>query len=332
MEATAKKPLIRPKQATSKPQVKPDSNVQLDNPSQSDVPAFLMNRPFSWDCDSPNNIWMSKLSKAEMNPDFQLADKQWMELYKLLASQGYVETLPAHPEKDFQDLVYVANCGIMLCHLPEPVFVAAKFKSPPRKGEEKIAVDHFKLWDYRIEQAPLHFEGEADLKAIRDNLYIGGYGIRTDVKAYDWFEKGFDMKVVRVKMTDEWCYHFDCNLFPLTADTVIACPAIMDKEDVKAIEKVVEIIPISKKLAHAATTNAVRIGNYVVYGQTLTSLAPKDDDWEDECDKKAFYEKHLPKYGMEPYAVNLSEFEKSGAACSCCCFHINRASYATPLT
>jgi N-dimethylarginine dimethylaminohydrolase len=329
---TVTKTPILPKQATSRPQEKPDPNVQLDDPSQSDVPAFLMNRPFSWDCDAPNNVWMKKMSKAELKPNFALADKQWMSLYQLLASQGYVETLPAHPSKDFQDLVYVANCGIMLCHLPKPVFVAANFKSPPRKGEEKIAIDHFKLWDYRIEKAPLHFEGEADLKHIRDNIYIGGYGIRTDPKVYDWFEREFNMKVTRVKMTDEWCYHFDCNLFPLTSDTVIACPSIMDKADVAEIEKVAEIIPVSKRLAHAATTNAVRIGQYVVYGQTLSELTSKDDDWDDECDKKAFFEKHLPKYGFEPFAVWLGEFEKSGAACSCCCFHINRVSYATPIT
>jgi N-dimethylarginine dimethylaminohydrolase len=327
-----KKPLIRPKQATSRPLTKPDPNVQLDNPSQSDVPAFLMNRPFSWDCDSPNNVWMQKMSSEEMKPDFQLADKQWLDLYQLLASQGYVETLPAHPSKDFQDLVYVANCGIMLCHLPKPVFVAANFKSPPRKGEEKIAIDHFKLWDYRIERPSTTFEGFADLKPLRDNLYVGGYGIRTDLKTYDWFEREFEMKIIRVRMFDEWCYHFDCCLAALTPETVIACPAIMDKEDVKAIEKVVEIIPVSKRLAHAATTNIVRIGQYIVYGQTLTGLTPKDDDWQDECDKRAFFEKVLPKYGMEPFAWNGSEFEKSGAAASCCVLPINYASFATPIT
>jgi N-dimethylarginine dimethylaminohydrolase len=326
------KTAIRPKQATSKPQEKPDANLQLDNPSQSDVPAFLMNRPFSWDCSSPNNIWMKKLSKEEIKPDFQLADSQWMALYNLIASQGYVDTLPAHASADLQDLVYVANIGIMLCHLPKPVFVAANFKSPPRKGEEKIAIDHMKLWDYRIEMPKTYFEGFADLKPLRDNLYVGGHGIRTAIETLSWFERTFQMKVVKVKMTDEWCYHMDCLIFPLTAETVIACPSIMEKEDVKELEKVVEIIPVSKKLAHAATTNAIRIGQYIVYGQTLTNLTPKDDDWADECDKKAFFEKQLPKYGFEPFAVWLGEFEKSGAAASCMAMPMNYASYATPIT
>ena len=323
--------MVRPKQGTSNPTNKVDPNVQLDNPSQSDVPAFLMNRPFSWDCDSPNNIWMQKMSKEEMKPDFQLAHRQWLDLYQLLASQGYVETLPSKPSKDLQDLVYVANIGIVLCHLPEPVFVAANFKSPPRKGEEKIGIELFKIMEYRVERPTTTFEGEADLKHIRDNLYIGGYGIRTDPKTYDWMEEKFGMKIIRVKMTDEWCYHFDCNLFPLTTETVIACPPLMTAEEKKAVEKVVEIVPISKRLAHAATTNAVRIGSYVVYGATLTGLTKDDEDWDDECDKEAFFVKTLPKYGMEPIPVNLSEFEKSGAACSCCVCHLNRASYSVPL-
>jgi N-dimethylarginine dimethylaminohydrolase len=326
------KPLVKPKQGESNPDKKPDPNVQLDNPSQSDVPAFLMNRPFSWDCDAPNNIWMQKMSAEELQPDFQLAHRQWYDLYQTMVGCGaYIETLPSKPSEDFQDLIYVANIGIVLCHLPKPVFVAANFKSPPRKGEEKIGIDLFEIMEYKIDRPATTFEGEADLKHIRDDLYIGGYGIRTDEKTYDWMEKKFDMQIIRVKMTDEWCYHFDCNLFPLTTETVIACPALMTPEEKKAIEKIVEIVPISKRLAHAATTNAVRVGSAIFYGATLTGLTKDDDDYDDECDKKAFFEKTLPKYGMDPIPVNLSEFEKSGAACSCCCLHLNRASYTTPL-
>ena len=192
---TAKKPLIRPKQAESEPQKRPDPNVQLDNPSQLNIPAFLMNFPFSLDCDSPNNQWMVGKSKAELAIDYQLAYRQFMDLYQQIAGEALVYVLPSKPTADLQDLVYTANIGACLCHMPKPVFVAANFKSPPRKGEEKIGIRFFRDMDYRIEQPPkgLTWEGLADMKPLRSEKnvawYLGGYGQRTNEKVYDWFEE-----------------------------------------------------------------------------------------------------------------------------------------------
>ena len=44
-----------------------------------------------------------------------------------------------------------------------------------------------------------------------------------------------------------------------------------------------------------------------------------------------FLLKHAVDNGMALVAVDLSEFEKSGAALSCLCLHVNRAAYATPI-
>jgi len=325
------KPLVKPKQGTSTPSRKPDPDVQLDNPSQLDIPAFLMNFPFTLDTDSPNNVWMTGMSPEELKVDYQLAYRQWMDLYQQIAGEALVYVLPS--ERDFQDLVYVANIGMVLCHKPKPVAVVANFKSPPRKGEDKIGEKLFKMMGYDVRRPPadITWEGEADTKHVRDNIYVGGYGIRTDPKVYDWFEQEFDMKVIRVKMTDQKLYHFDCNFFPLTAESAMACTALLEPEEKKAIEKVCEIIPVSVKLAHAAITNSIRLGAFVICGSTLSGLTPSHEDWDDECAKVAFLERVLPKYGMEPIMVNMSEFEKSGAAVSCCACHLNRASYSTPL-
>ena len=321
---------IRPKQAMSNPQEVPDPDVQLSNPSLIETPVYLMNPPLSLDTDNPNNIWMKKLSKAELKVQHKKAFRQWSSLYDRLTGTG-LTTYLLQTNMAFQDQVYVANLGITLCHLPKPVVVLAKYKSPPRRGEERVGREFFQEFDYKIVQAPLHWEGEADLKHLRDNIYVGGYGIRTDPKIYDWFEREFGMKVIRVEMKDEWCYHFDCEFFPLTSDTVLACTDMMSKEEVKQIEKVASIEPVSVDLAHAAITNCVRVGSIIICGSTLPEINAKHDDWRDECDKKALLERVLPKYSMSPVLVNMSEFEKSGAAVSCCVMHINRASYATPL-
>src|SRR5208337_1267801 len=204
---------IKPKQANSTPQEQPDPDVQLSNPSLIESPVYLMNPPLSLDTDSPNNIWMKKMSKAELKVQHKKAFRQWSSLYDRLTGTG-LTTYLLQTNMAFQDQVYVANVGIVLLHQAKPVVVLSNYKSPPRRGEERVAREFFQEFDYQIERAPFHWEGEADTKAIRDDIYIGGYGIRTDPKVYDWFEKTFDMKVIRFKMTDEWCYHADCVVAP----------------------------------------------------------------------------------------------------------------------
>jgi N-dimethylarginine dimethylaminohydrolase len=291
----------------------------------------MMCFPFTLDSDNPNNVWMQEMSEEDREIDQQLARRQWMDLYQQLAGEAYVHTLSS--TQDFQDLVYIANIGIVLTHLPKPVAVVSNFKSPPRKGEDEIGKREFESMRYPVRRPPagISWEGEADLKHVVDNIYIGGYGIRTDPKVYDWFEKEFDMKVIKVRMTDQKLYHFDCNCFPLTAETVLLCTSIMEPAEIKAVEKVAEVVPVSLALAHAALTNSVRVGSFVITGSTLSGLKPTDDDWDDECKKVAFLERVLPKYSLDPIIVNLSEYEKSGAACSCCVCHLNRQSYAVPM-
>ena len=53
--------------------------------------------------------------------------------------------------------------------------------------------------DYEVHMCPFKWEGEADLKYLYDNVYIGGYGIRSDIKAYEWMEEKFDMKIIKLK-------------------------------------------------------------------------------------------------------------------------------------
>ena len=68
---------------------------------------------------------------------------------------------------------------------------------------------------YKTEISPYKWEGEADIKYLSDNVYIGGFGIRSDIKTYKWMEENYDMKIIKVKMVDEYMYHLDCSIFPI---------------------------------------------------------------------------------------------------------------------
>ena len=327
---TGKKPLVKPKQADTNPLRKPDKNVKIENPSCLDFPIFMMCFPHTWDTDDPNNVWMKKLSQAEIDEDWAKCYGQWMQLYNMLAGPDVLVKI-LEPAGDYPDQIYVANVGIVLCHQDKPVFVGANYKSPPRRGEEKVAIEQFKLAKYKTDRPPFFFEGEADLKHIVKNHYIGAWGIRTEKKALEWFEKQYDMHVIPVEMTDERNYHLDTEIFPLTAEKVVVATSLLKPEEIKAIEKICEIIPVPKKLQYAAPTNCVRTQNTVLCGSTLEDLKPTDDAWQEELDKRHFWEETCAKNNFALLMPNLSEISKSGADLSCCVLHVNRAAYAHKL-
>jgi len=136
------------------------------------------------------------------------------------------------------------------------------------------------------------------------------------------------MKVIRCKMTDEKLYHFDCQYFPLTSEKALVCTSILEKSEIAEIEKICEIVPVPLRLAHAGITNSVRLINHVLCASSIKQMGPRDKEYDVEKDKILFLERICAREGMEPVFQNLDQFEKSGAALSCLCCHINRAAYA----
>ena len=330
MSKTPLKPKIAPKQATSDPPKKPDANVKRRNPSLLDWPAFMMCFPSGWDTDDPNNKFMLEFTEEELQENYDRAYGEWMQLYGWLTSpECRVLELPSG--EDFPDAVYCANVGIILLHGKKPIAVASNYKSPPRKGEYKVFEDFIKMYGYECHRPPFTWEGEADLKHQRDNIYVGGYGQRTDIRALEWFEKQFDMKIVKCRMTDEKLYHWDCSYFPLTTDKALVCTACLEPSEIKEIEKVCEIIPVSKRLAHAGACNCVRTPTMLLVASSKMKQIEGSKEWKEEQDKEDFLRDVAVENNMTLVPVCLSEFEKSGAALSCLVLHINRAQYAQPL-
>jgi len=79
-------------------------------------------------------------------------------------------------------------------------------------------------------------QGEADLKHLHD-VYVGGYGQRSERAAYEWMEREFDMRIVKVRETDPYLYHLDCTVFPLTREDTLVCTEMFEREEVAAIER-----------------------------------------------------------------------------------------------
>jgi arginine dihydrolase len=303
------------------------------NPTQLARPSYLLNFPFSYATQVANNSWMEDLSPDRRQPNFRRAAVQFLELYRYMAAAGaLVYVLPTPRSADLQDLMYTANLGIVLEHLPgQNTVVISNFASPPRRGETQVGVDFFQSMGYEIHVPPTKFEGEAELKHLHDNVYVGGYGIRSEKETYDWMEWNFDMRVVRLRLTDPYLYHLDCMVFPITSENTMVCTELFEPEEIAALEKVTNVIPVSADECYSGICNSVRMPNTVLNSSHLQDLKAGTDDYMLEVQKNRKLEDIAANLALEVSYFNLSEYHKSGALLSCMVMHLNRRSYKIPL-
>ena len=293
-----------------------------ETPSQLPIPAFVMNFPFTLDTAVPNNIWMQEMEKEELKINKGKAYRQFLDLYQFVAGNSLVYTLPS--TGNFQDLVYVANMGLQLPHIKEENhIIMANFTSEPRQGEEKVGKPFFELMGYKTHTCPFKWEGEADLKYLYDNVYIGGYGQRSDIQAFEWMEKEFDMNIIKIEMVDEYLYHLDCCIFPLTKDKTLICTELFTPEELAQISQYTNIIDISIDDTYNGIANSVRLGNMILCASNISELTRADENYEAEKHKINTLEKICFNEGLEPVFFNISEYMKSGAMLSCMMMHLN---------
>jgi N-dimethylarginine dimethylaminohydrolase len=303
------------------------------NPTQLDWPAFLLSFPFSYDTSFANNPWMTDLSGDRRRPNYQRAAVQFLQLYRFIAAEALVYVLPAAGRTDLQDLIYTANLGVVLEHLPgKNTVVISNFASPPRRGETAIGIKFFDDLDYDVEIPPTKFEGEAELKHLHDNVYVGGYGIRSEKETYAWMEENFDMRVITVRLTDPYLYHLDCLLFPLTQENTLVCTGLMSDKEIAQLEKVTNIIPVSIDESYSGICNCVRLSKTVLNSSHIFELKAGTKEYQDEIQKNRKLEDIVANLALEVNYFNLSEFHKSGALLSCMVMHLNRHSYKIALT
>jgi N-dimethylarginine dimethylaminohydrolase len=304
------------------------------NPTQLTRPTYLLNFPFSYATRVANNPWMEDLSSDNRQPDFKRAAVQFLELYKFMAAAGaLVYVLPTPRGADLQDLMYTANLGIVLEHIPnQNTVVVSNFASPPRQGETPVGVNFFKSMGYVVHIPPTKFEGEAELKHLHDNVYVGGYGIRSEKETYDWMERNFDMRIVRFRLTDPYLYHLDCLVFPITSENTLVCTELFEQEEIAALEKVTNVIPVSAEECYSGICNSVRMPNTVLNSSHLQDLKAGTEDYEREIQKNRKLEDVAVNLALEVSYFNLSEYHKSGALLSCMVMHLNRQSYKIALT
>lgn len=292
------------------------------------VASYMMAFPFTMSTENPNNVWMKDYKPKDLKIDKVKLYKQFLDLYNYVSSDSIVWLLPH--EGGFQDQVYVANVGITLPH-KEMTAIAANYTSEPRIGEENIFISFMRQIGYDVQKSPYNWEGEADLKHLYDNKFIGGYGIRSDKKTYEWMTEQYDMDIIDVKMTDEYLYHLDCSIFPIDEENTLVCTDVFSNKEIKRIEKVTNIIDVDVDSCYNGITNSVRMYNTILCASNIDELDKKTSDYKTEKAKVDRLQSICDGLGMEPVFFNISEFYKSGAALSCMFLHLNRFSFKNKL-
>lgn len=324
-------PQIQPESARAEP--RPAGVSPWLNPTQFDRPSFLMNFPFSYATVSANNPWMEDLSEDKRQPDFRRAAVQFLELYRNISAEGLVYLLPTPRATGLQDLLYTANLGIVLTHVPDRnTVIISNFASASRRAESPVGIKFFQDMGYTVRVSPARFEGEAELKHLYDNIYVGGYGIRSEKAAYDWMEAEFDMRIIKLREVEPYLYHLDCSVFPITKENTLVCTELFTKKEIARLEKVTNIIPISVDDAFSGICNSVRLPNQVLNCSHIHDLKAGTEDYRAELQKNRRLEDITSDLALEVSYFNLSEFHKSGALLSCMVMHLNRACYQIALT
>ena len=297
-----------------------------ETPSQLNIPSYVMNFPFTLSAANPNNVWMEELKPEELEINKPKAYKQFMDLYTFMAGQGLVYILPS--KGDFQDQVYVANLGLHLPHIKDRnVMLLSNYTSEPRRGEEWVGKEFFDMMGYETFICPFKWEGVADLKYLKDNIYVGGYGQRSTLEAYDWMEQNFDMKIIRLHMVEPYLYHLDCSVFPLTNEKTMICTSLYTPDEISELKCYTKVIDVSEDDAFGGITNSARLGNMILCASNISELDKKSEDYQLEKTKIDNLTKICGEEGLEPIIFNLSEYMKSGALLSCCILNLNYVDY-----
>lgn len=312
--------IIKQKQDNEEEQQKPFT------PSDLKCPVWVMSPPLHAKF-VPNNAWMIEYQEKfgdNIQIDIDAITYEWSKIYEILVTFGLVLLLP--PVVGLQDLHYV-NSFVYLPHIKDKhVCIISRFKSDTRKGEEAVVKQYLESIGYECHQPPLtyNFEGEPCLRWLRDNIYLGSYGMRTSKEALHWIESNFDCEVIKLGIETGKLFHGDCIFFPLTPYDVVVGVKHADPVELKKLENYANIIPVeNEELLEGGVCNGIVAGGCVLYPDL--TFAERNNLLPQGIAKKTkdFACKVTVDLGLEPIFIRVYWMLLQGALLSCCVARLN---------
>ena len=273
--------------------------------SHTSNPSILMCPPTYFGVQYVINPWMDgNVGIADRN----VAQRQWDDLYNLLAKRTQVSTVDPLPE--LPDMCFVANAGLLL----GDVFVPSNFRVQQRAPEIPGYTQWFEQQKYRIKSLndECEFEGEGDAlfqpRAAdqADNaapILWSGYGCRSNLLAYTELAEVFRAQVQPLRLMDKRFYHLDTCFTPLPDGRAMYYPAAFDSRSLRLLRDTFndkQRIEVNDEDALGFCCNAVRLGNTLVMNHASKTLQQQLLNWD-----------------YEVIVTPLSEFLLAGGAAKC---------------
>jgi len=236
------------------------------------------------------------------------AQQQWENLRRALQDSG-VKVELIDPVKDLDDMVFAANQVFVGQHPAIGKFIVpSRMRYPSRQREVAFYVQWFRRRGYRVIDLDLqgeYLEGHGDLIWHPDGSRVwAAYGFRSSRGGVERFAA--EMSTLRIPVTtlelvDQYCYHLDTCLCPLSQDAAVIYPDALSDA---ALDEIRKGFPRVHSLSRDEALNFM--GNGVVAnGRFLTPRVTPN------------LTRILAEEGLTPVVVDTSEFEKSGGSVFC---------------
>ena len=269
---------------------------------------FVMCPPQYLSTRIPNNVFMKNEAV-----DVPRAMRQWTRTLKIIQAFD-VDVLTIPPVPNCQDQTYVANIGIAL----KPFIVLANYKAEGRACEVPPAKAFFEKLGYPTIQPPYYFEGEADLKKLRDGVYIGGYGKFSAYLSLQWIAEKTGVQIVPVQEISDELYHLDCSLMVMDEENILVTREGLAPDSVKKLEKLAKITYTPADIASTGITNGVLIPEKRIY--LSGTFNPEQKDYVKAME---WLLATMDRFDYRVVLCDVDEYNKSGADLSCTIFHLD---------
>lgn len=247
----------------------------------------------------------------EAGVDSERAREQWEQLRDTYEAHASVATLDPSPyassvdapaPRHLPDFAFCSNHA-----LPGPEgrqFILATMAVGERAGEEK----YFGAWaadtECNIIRLNSDFEGNGDAKWHPERrLLWGGYGQRSELKAYQEIARELDVPVVTLELIDPEFYHLDVCFSPLDEHSVLIAPDAFTEQGLAKIRRgwdvVIEAPEREARETLACNCHSVD-GTHVVIDAANTQTM-----------------EILAAHGYTPVPVETAEFRKAGGSVAC---------------
>ena len=240
------------------------------------------------------NPWMNRRRQSK----YLLAQEQWRALHRLFQEDLHVDVSLIEPRPRLPDMAFTANAGFVW----NKKFIASNFRHEVRRGEAPYYQEWFAGRGFEIYHLPPedYFEGEGDLLMCGDVLFAG-YPFRSSFASHRGVAEIIERDILSLKLADDWFYHLDTCLCPLSNSAAMYYPAAFDTEALKILERHIPIlIPVSEEEARRFTCNTIVVDKNVIMNHGCPRTSSQ-----------------LQALGFSAFEIPLSEFIKAGGSAKC---------------